>query len=214
MTLFVSVSLAICFSVGLILSSTLTYLETQNYFRPKSHVCKYDYRWEKIAGIVVAIGSIGLGITGLVAITTAPHSTQGQYNWLDAVIMCNLQLHASNNLVRLLQNFNSPPWAIWAIHLVAILTILDIVSAVSARTTSSAYESALLARLAAASLLSSALSRKRLETHKNLGFEGRDEEFVQMLLKNGNPSGGGGDCGETAAVYKHAAVKKELIKQD
>jgi hypothetical protein len=49
------------------------------------------------------------------------------------------------------------------------------------KTISSAYESALLARLAAASLLSSALSRKQLETHKNLGFEWRDEVYVRML---------------------------------
>jgi hypothetical protein len=98
MALFVSVSLAICFSVGLILSSTLIYLDIRNHFRAESYVCEYDYRWEKIAGIVVGIGSIGLGITGLVAITTAPHSTQELYYWLDAVIMCNLQLHTSNNV--------------------------------------------------------------------------------------------------------------------
>jgi hypothetical protein len=50
-----------------------------------------------------------------------------------------------------------------------------------AKTPSSAYELALLARLAAASLLSFALSRRQLETHKNLGFEQRDEEYVRML---------------------------------
>jgi energy-converting hydrogenase Eha subunit G len=98
MTLFVSVSLAICFSVGLILTSTLIYLEIRNHFRAESHVSENDYCWDKIAGIVVSISSIGLGITGLVAITTAPHSTQELYYWLDAVIMCNLQLHTSNNV--------------------------------------------------------------------------------------------------------------------
>jgi hypothetical protein len=72
------------------LSSTLTYLDIRKYSRAESHVWEYDYRWEKIAGIVVGIGSIGLGITGLVAITTAPRSTQELYYWLDAVIMCNL----------------------------------------------------------------------------------------------------------------------------
>jgi hypothetical protein len=98
MALFVSVSLAICFSVGLILSSTLIYLDIRNHFRAESYVCEYDYRWEKIAGIVVGIGSIGLGFTGLIAITSAPHSTQELYYWLDVVIMCNLQLHTSNNV--------------------------------------------------------------------------------------------------------------------
>jgi hypothetical protein len=91
MTLFVLVSLAICFSVGPILSSTLTYLDIRNY------VPEYDYRWERIAGIVFGIGSTGLGITGIIAIATAPHSTEGYY-WLDAVIMCNLQLLTSNNV--------------------------------------------------------------------------------------------------------------------
>jgi hypothetical protein len=92
MTLFVLVSLAICFSVGPILSSTLTYLDMRNY------VPEYDYRWERIAGIVFAIGSTGLGITGIIAIATAPHSTEKMYYWLDAVIMCNLQLLTSNNV--------------------------------------------------------------------------------------------------------------------
>ncbi|EDU44776.1 predicted protein [Pyrenophora tritici-repentis Pt-1C-BFP] len=46
------------------------------------------------------------------------------------------------------------------------------------------------------------------------GGGGSDSDDDSIPVKNGNPSGGGGDCGETAAVYKHAAVKKELIKQD
>ncbi|KAF1936691.1 hypothetical protein EJ02DRAFT_479445 [Clathrospora elynae] len=161
MTLFVLVSLAICFSVGPILSSTFTYLNIRN-------VSKYDYRWERIAGIVVGIGSTGLGITGIIAIATAPHSTEEVYYWLDA-------------LARLLQIFISPGWAIWAVHLVATLTILDIVSAVIGKTISPAYELALLARLAAASLLCLVLSRKQLQAHKNLGFERRDKEYVQLL---------------------------------
>jgi hypothetical protein len=49
------------------------------------------------------------------------------------------------------------------------------------KTTSSAYESALLARLAAASLLSLALSCKQLETHKNSGLERRDQDCVRLL---------------------------------
>jgi hypothetical protein len=64
MILFVSVSLAICFTVGLILTSTLTYLEIRNQFRAKSHVCEYGYHWEKIAGIANGIISVGLGRAG------------------------------------------------------------------------------------------------------------------------------------------------------
>ncbi|KAF7445921.1 hypothetical protein A1F99_092120 [Pyrenophora tritici-repentis] len=97
MTLFVFVGLAICFSVGLVLSSTLTCLDIRNLLSVASQVSEYDYRWEKITGIVVGTSSIGLGITGLVAIATAPHSTD-TYSWLDAVIMCNLQLLTSNNV--------------------------------------------------------------------------------------------------------------------
>ena len=43
---------------------------------------------------------------------------------------------------------------------------------------------------------------------------GSDRNDDGVAVKNGNPSGGGGDCGETVAVYKHAAVKTLLIKQD
>ncbi|KAF1347371.1 hypothetical protein EJ07DRAFT_169777 [Lizonia empirigonia] len=134
------VSLAICFSVGPILSSALTYLDIRNLLRAEANVSECEYRWETIAGIVVGIVSIGMGITGIAAIATVAHSREDMCYWLDG-------------LVRLLQIFFSPRWAIWAIHLVAISTILDIVSAVTGKTTSSAYESALLARLAAASLL-------------------------------------------------------------
>jgi hypothetical protein len=49
------------------------------------------------------------------------------------------------------------------------------------QTTSSAYESALLARLAAASLLSSAISHKQLEAHKNSGFERRDKDLLRLF---------------------------------
>ncbi|KAF5844356.1 hypothetical protein GGP41_004546 [Bipolaris sorokiniana] len=108
------------------------------------------------------------------------------YSWLDAIIMCNLQLLTSNNelqLVRMLQIFISPPWSIWAVHLVAVLTILDIASAVTSQTKSSAYESALLTRFATASLFSSALSHKQLEIHKNSGSEtgDGDEEYMRLL---------------------------------
>ncbi|KAF1358982.1 hypothetical protein EJ07DRAFT_121554 [Lizonia empirigonia] len=176
MPLFLLVCFAICFLVGPILSSTLAYLDIRNHFRAKAQVSEYDYRWEKITGIVVGTGSIGLGITGLVAIATAPHSTE-MYSWLDA-------------LARLLQIFISPPWVIWVVHLVAVLTILDIVDYIGIRScliasrgkiVSSAYESALLACFVAASLLSSAISRKQLEAHKNSGSERRDEDYVRLL---------------------------------
>jgi energy-converting hydrogenase Eha subunit G len=97
MTLFVLVGLAICFSVGPILSSTLTYLEFRN-LKASPHVSEYDYRWEKIAGIVVGIISIGLGITGIAAVATVPHSRKEVYYWLDGVIMCNLQILVSHNV--------------------------------------------------------------------------------------------------------------------
>ncbi|KAJ5028927.1 hypothetical protein PSV08DRAFT_220022 [Bipolaris maydis] len=177
---FLLISLAICFSVGPIASSSLTYLDIRNLFRAEPTVFKYNYRWEKIARIIFDTVSTGLGITGLVAIATASHSTE-KYVWLDAVIMCNLQLLTSNNLARILQIFISPPWIIWAVHLVAVLTILDIASAVKGKIVSSAYESALLTRFATASLFSSALSHKQLEIHKNSGSEHRDEGYMRLL---------------------------------
>ena len=86
-----------CFSVGSILSSALTYLDIRYLLRAEPNISEYEYRWEMIIGIVVGTASIGLGITGLVAIATAPHSTE-MYSWLNAVIMCNLQLLTSNNV--------------------------------------------------------------------------------------------------------------------
>jgi hypothetical protein len=97
MTLFILVGLAVCFSVGPVLSSTLTYLEIRN-LHASSYVSEYDYRREKIAGIAVGIISIGLGITGIAAVATVPHSRKEIYYWLDGVIMCNLQILVSHNV--------------------------------------------------------------------------------------------------------------------
>ncbi|KAG9186465.1 hypothetical protein G6011_09573 [Alternaria panax] len=129
MPLFIPVGLAVCFSVGPILSSTFMYLEIRN-LKASPYVSEYDYRWEKIAGIVVGIISMGLGIAGIVAVATVPYSREEIYYWLDGVIMCNLQILVSYNLAWLLQSFISPRWAIWAVHLVTFTTILDIVSAI------------------------------------------------------------------------------------
>jgi hypothetical protein len=98
MTLFFLVSLAICFSVGPILSSALTYLDIRNLLRTEANVSECEYRWETIAGIVVSIVSIGMGITGIAAIATVAHSREDMYYWLDGVIMCNLQLLTSSNV--------------------------------------------------------------------------------------------------------------------
>jgi energy-converting hydrogenase Eha subunit G len=97
MSLFILVGLAVCFSVGPILSSTLTYLEIRN-LKASPYVSEYDYRWEKIAGIVVGIISIGLGIAGIVAVATVPHLRKETYYWLDGVMMCNLQILVSHNV--------------------------------------------------------------------------------------------------------------------
>lgn len=97
MSLFIPVGLAVCFSVGPILSSTLIYIEIRNV-RASPYVSEYDYRWEKIAGIVVGIISIGLGIAGIVAVATVSYSREEIYYWLDGVVMCNLQILVSHNV--------------------------------------------------------------------------------------------------------------------
>lgn len=97
MTLSILVALAVCFSVGLILTSVLTYLEVRSLgASPYSH--EYDYRWEKVAEIIVGIISISLGIGGIVAIATVPYSGKEIYYWLDGFLMCNLQILNSHNV--------------------------------------------------------------------------------------------------------------------
>ncbi|CAN9089952.1 unnamed protein product [Alternaria alternata] len=129
MALSILVALAVCFSVGLILTSVLTYLEVGG-LGASLYSHQYDYRWEKVAEIIVDIISISLGIGGIVAIAPVPSSGKEIYYWLDGFLICNLQILDSHNLTLLLRNLLSPPWAIWAVHLMASTTILDIVSAV------------------------------------------------------------------------------------
>ncbi|EMD65831.1 hypothetical protein COCSADRAFT_170295 [Bipolaris sorokiniana ND90Pr] len=167
MASFVSFSLAICFVIGPILSSTLTYLDIRNLFRAETQVSEYDYRWERIIGIFISTSLVGLAITGLIAIATEPYPIE-IYTWLDA-------------LARMLQIFIFRPWNIWAVHLVAILAILDIASAVTGKAASPAYESALLTRFGTVSLFSLGLSYEQLEIHKNSGSDHRDEEYMRLL---------------------------------
>lgn len=97
MALFILIGLAICFSVGPILSGTLAYLEIRT-LKASSYVSEYDYCGEKIAGIVFGIISIGLGVTGIVAVATVPRSRKDVYYWLDGVVMSNLQSLVSHNV--------------------------------------------------------------------------------------------------------------------
>jgi hypothetical protein len=97
MALSTLVALAVCFSVGLILTSVLTYLGVRSLgASPYSH--EYDYRWEKIAEIIIGIILISLGIAGIVAIATVPHSEREIYYWLDGVVISNIQLLSSHNV--------------------------------------------------------------------------------------------------------------------
>ena len=97
MTLSILVALAVCFSVVLILTSLLTYLEVRGLeTSPYRH--EYDYRWEKVAEIIVDIISISLGIGGIVAIATVPYSGKEIYYWLDGFLICNLQILNSHNV--------------------------------------------------------------------------------------------------------------------
>jgi hypothetical protein len=124
MSLILPVSYIVCFSSGLLLSTTLIYRDG----KPKrldgiERIAEDDYVWERVVPVLFGIISAGLSIAIAVEFTAdaTPH-------WTDVVILCTLHLHAGTNvripintlatglqyikLARILRLFVFPRWTI------------------------------------------------------------------------------------------------------
>ena len=88
--------LLICFLVslssGLLISFVLIYLDARLLWRDR-----YKYFWETVVNVFFSICQSGSSIAGIVAISITLSGETEPY-WLDAVILCNLQLSAATNV--------------------------------------------------------------------------------------------------------------------
>ncbi|KAH8695744.1 hypothetical protein GQ44DRAFT_137323 [Phaeosphaeriaceae sp. PMI808] len=177
----VLISFVICFSVGLLLSVVLIYHDVKPR-RPNrmNESLEHTYLWERVLDALFGACQAALSIAGITAIVFALRS-KGEMYWVGMAVRCNLQLLTGTNLARILRVLMFPRWAIWLAYMIAILTAPNIVYPMRGSNNCFAYGSEPLYLLAAASLLSSAVSRGRLENHENSGSDQDGSGYKQLL---------------------------------
>lgn len=89
---------AVCFSLGLLLSGILAYIDTRDQLSSKSRLLGNDYRWERAFDIMLGIIQMCLLIGGIVVIVAASRSSREGCNWLEMGVMCYLQLAVGTNV--------------------------------------------------------------------------------------------------------------------
>ncbi|KAF2022945.1 hypothetical protein EK21DRAFT_81945, partial [Setomelanomma holmii] len=114
------------------------------------------YFWERVMSALLGTCQAGLSIAGITAIVFALRSKSEMY-WVDMA------------LGRILRVLLFPHWAIWLTYIITILTAPNIVYPMRSSSGYFACDSEPLHLLAAASILSSAVSRGRLLDHENSG---------------------------------------------
>ncbi|KAF2818182.1 hypothetical protein CC86DRAFT_389138 [Ophiobolus disseminans] len=173
------VSFTTCFFIELLLSARLVYRNIRDYKKKKKESPLHSYRCETIVADFLDVSLIAPCIAGILAI--ALRSRYEVYAWLDVVILYNLHHLAGTNLARILQILTFRRWTVLLAYAATLLIALDIFHVAAAKKIDSAYESALLARLAIASLLSLALARNQVETHRASGRQGIGSEMVFLM---------------------------------
>ncbi|KAF8848426.1 hypothetical protein BDZ45DRAFT_753852 [Acephala macrosclerotiorum] len=136
------VSFIICLSSGLPPTVVLIYKH--------SALGKTDYLWERVVIVLFDVCQAGLSICWHIAIA---FGTNTEPYWLEAVILYTFQISVGANLARTLYLLSHPRWTIWLAYAITILTAPDIVYRIKDKNPCFVYESALLARVATASLI-------------------------------------------------------------
>ncbi|KAF2650665.1 hypothetical protein K491DRAFT_682785 [Lophiostoma macrostomum CBS 122681] len=176
MALVLHIGFLLCFSGGLLLSIALAYHDA-----PRKST-RHDYFWGRAITALSDICQVGLSVAGIVAIVIA-RITKTEPYWLDAVILCTLQLFAGTTLARTLIHMSFSHWAVGLAYLYTVLTVPDIASYIKDKNTCFAYESAMLSRVAIAPFTSLIASHSVLEKHKASGSQyNRESKFVRLLV--------------------------------
>jgi hypothetical protein len=97
---FLLISFTLCFSVGLLLSLALIYLDVQPY---KTYGRKESigptYLWERVLAVLFGACQAGLAIAGITAMALALRSKGHLHvDWAETAVRCNLQLLAGTNV--------------------------------------------------------------------------------------------------------------------
>ncbi|KAA8621990.1 hypothetical protein TUN199_10442 [Pyrenophora tritici-repentis] len=116
---------AIYFPAQLCLTSFLLFIDRRAYHNSTGGFCGRDYCWERIPAIVFVVLQTSLSIAGLAGIVVAFRSSHDMCDWIQAGVICSLQLGAGTKLARLLQVCQHPRWTVWLTYIMALTTIPD-----------------------------------------------------------------------------------------
>lgn len=108
MALILLIGFILCLFGGLLLSVVLIYQDVMPHrSNGTNDITEHDYFRERILAALFGIGQTGLSIAGMTAIVIALTANTETANtalyWLDAVILCTLQLLAGPNVRILIQ---------------------------------------------------------------------------------------------------------------
>jgi hypothetical protein len=92
MALMLLISFLLCFSGGLLLSVVLLSKDATQLWKNRN-----EYFWGTTVALLFSISQVGLPIAGTVAIVIA-FTVDTEPHWLDAVILCTLQLCVGANV--------------------------------------------------------------------------------------------------------------------
>jgi hypothetical protein len=92
------IGFAICFSFGLVLSSVFMYIDAKDQLNTKGRLLGRDYCWERALAFLFGIAQVCLSISGIAEVVAMFHSKKEVCNWLEAGVVCSLQLAVGTNV--------------------------------------------------------------------------------------------------------------------
>ncbi|KAF2844179.1 hypothetical protein T440DRAFT_410714 [Plenodomus tracheiphilus IPT5] len=164
------ISFSVCFTVGFVLSVVLMYRDVKAH-KPNgmNESLGHHYFWERFLAVLFDACQAGLSVAGIIAVVFLLLS-KGDMYWVDMA------------LGRILRVLMFPRWATWLTYIITILTAPNFVYPRRRSSGCFAYDSEPLYLSAAISLLSSAISRGRLEDHAMSGSEHDSSGYKRLLM--------------------------------
>jgi hypothetical protein len=130
----------VCFLIEIIPSGVLSYIDIRGQLKSQGTL-GHDYRWDRALGVLFGAMQVVLSVGNTVLAVSALLSGRGESRWLDAGIVCNVQLLAAVNVrsthdlvgrsclihrqsAHILQFLHRPSWAIRLVYVTSVVVLL------------------------------------------------------------------------------------------
>ncbi|CAG5189925.1 uncharacterized protein ALTATR162_LOCUS12113 [Alternaria atra] len=172
MDLVLHIGFLLGFVGGLLLSIVLFFKDAAALFSKSKHACF----WETMVSVLFSICQAGLSTTGIIAIRIA-FTADTEPSWLNAVILCTLQLFIGTNLAWTVRGFDDSHRAVWLAYGSIVWTAPDVAFRMRGDLV---HEYELLSRGAIASAVPLALWYHARRTHMSSGKH--DADYIRTLV--------------------------------